>query len=73
MLPGFPFLQDFLAKVTLPKESRRGGLDGREPVLFFWGHVPPQERVSFHTFLLESTDLLSPIVSNLYCFFIICP
>ena len=45
----------------------------RPHCLFHWILVSFLDRVSFHTYLLESTDLLLSIVRNLHCFFSIYP
>ena len=43
------------------------------PYLFLWVPAHSLGRVSFHTYLFKSTDLLLSIVRNIHCFFFLCP
>ena len=68
MSAGFPVLEDFI-KGLLPRNSVVESWTVANPFLFLGVLAYSLDRVSFHTDLLESIDLLLSILRNFHCFF----
>ena len=69
MLVGFPFPEDFYLLGSLfPRNCVVESLTVANSFLFLWVLVSSLDRVSLHTYLLESLDLSSSTVRNISVF-----